>query len=58
MPYDIIKKGGKYYVENSLTHRKLSIHPLSKEMARKQQIAVALSEIRHHPEKELSGMFK
>ena len=58
MPYKVIPSGSGYVVEDIKSHRKFSKHPLSKEQARKQQIAIALSEIRRHPKKDLASLFK
>lgn len=58
MPYKIIPSGKGYVVEDIKSHRKLSKHPLSKEQARKQQIAVALSEHRKHPNVPIGKYFK
>lgn len=44
MPYKIVKVKGGYKVSDG--KKFLSSHPLSKEMAMKQRIAVALSESR------------
>lgn len=46
MPYKVIKEGKGYFVEDVKSHRKLSKKPLSKVMAHKQEVAVALSEHR------------
>ena len=48
MPYKIVKSKGGFVVETK-THHPLSGHPLTKGQARKQLIAVALSEFRRHP---------
>jgi hypothetical protein len=44
MPYHVIKEGRGYYVENKITHKKYSKHPLSKAVAEKQMKAIEISE--------------
>lgn len=57
MPYRIIKEKSGFFVEDIKTHRKLSKKPLTKKMAHKQEIAVAISEHKRHPKKSVSSYF-
>lgn len=57
MPYKVIPSGSGYVVEDIKSHRKLSSHPLSKEQARRQQIAVVLSEHRKNPKIPVKQFF-
>jgi hypothetical protein len=45
MPYKVVKEDGGYFVEDKKGHR-FSTKPLTKKKARKQQVAIALSESR------------
>ena len=44
MPYHVIKEGRGYFVENKITHKKYSNHPLPKKRAEKQMKAIEISE--------------
>jgi hypothetical protein len=44
MPYDIIKSGSGYFVENKETKERYSKKPISKSSAEKQKIAIIISE--------------
>jgi hypothetical protein len=45
MPYKVVKADSKgYFVEDTKTKKKFSKKPLTKPVARKQQVAIALSE--------------
>jgi hypothetical protein len=57
MPYQIIKKGKSYFVEDVNTHRRLSKKPMTKLNAQKQRIAVALEEHRKNPQKPVGSFF-
>lgn len=44
MPYDVVKSGSGYFVENKETKKRYSKKPISKSSAEKQKIAITISE--------------
>ena len=44
MPYEVVKSGSGYFVENKKTKEKYSKKPISKSSAEKQKIAITISE--------------
>ena len=56
MPYSIEKKGRGYFVSDG--KRNYSSKPLTKAMAIKQRVAIALSEQRKNPKTPMSAYFK
>jgi hypothetical protein len=57
MPYIIEKVKKSYYVADAKTHKRLSKKPLTKLMAERQRVAVALSEHKRYPHKPVSSFF-
>ena len=57
MPYIIEKVKKSYYVADAKTHKRYSKKPLTKLMAEKQRVAIALAEHRKYPNKSVGSFF-